>query len=102
MLLTTLVGDSVLSIDRGGQGCATEARTMEGFVEESVGQEPRQRDDTQHAWSGGGPHEMLAKDGGDVGGCLNDQLEGQSVHINDAAPPENEELITWKDTQERR
>ena len=45
---------------------------MEGCVEESVGQEPRQRDDTQHAWSGCDHHEMLAMDGGDVGGCLKD------------------------------
>ena len=50
---------------------------MEGFVEASVGQEPKQVDDTQHAWSGCEHHEMLAKDGGDVGGCFHVQPERQ-------------------------
>ena len=37
---------SVLSVDRDGHGCASEARTLEGYAEESWGQEPRQQDDT--------------------------------------------------------
>ena len=46
-------------------------------MEESLGEEPRQRDDTQHGWSGCEHHEMLVKDGGDMGGCLRDHTERQ-------------------------
>ena len=38
----------------------------------ALGQEPRQQDDTQHAWPRHKRHEMLAKDGGYVGRCLHD------------------------------
>ena len=43
-------------------------------MEESLGQEPRQQDETQHTWPDSGHHEMLAIFGGDVGGCLHDAL----------------------------
>ena len=43
---------------------------MKGRVEESLGQEPRQQDDTQHAGSDCEHHKMLAKDGGGTGGYL--------------------------------
>ena len=50
-------------------------------MEENLGQEPRQQDDTQHAWSYCEREEMLAKGGGDVGGCLHDQPERHQTNL---------------------
>ena len=44
-------------------------------MEETLGQEPRQQDDTPHAGSDYDHHEMVAKCGGAVGECLHDQPE---------------------------